>query len=182
VEWQSRKGDAGCFQRFVPKFSTQWYKASVDVTGRHLSGLLVLKTISDSTTRTVFTNEAGTTFFDFEFSPGTVKTNFALPQLNKGAVIKTLQNDLSLVLMKDLPAGELQTDKPRTRLKINRGKKTVYVYSDDSCSQLDRIEEEWGGKRRVEAKVFGQPGLAPDSIKIKHFNFAMEIDLRKLIQ
>src|SRR5258706_1999072 len=64
---QPVQGNASCLKKFRPVFHADWYNASVDVIGKHLSGLLLFKMMPDSSTRVVFTNEVGVTFFDFEF-------------------------------------------------------------------------------------------------------------------
>src|SRR5690349_10497852 len=63
------QADPACLAKFKPVFKSTWYNASIDVVGKHLSGLLLFKTMADSTMRVVFTNEVGITFFDFEFAP-----------------------------------------------------------------------------------------------------------------
>ena len=80
-----------------------------DVDGRvvlkkfHLSGLLFFKVMDDRSTRVVFQNEMGLTFFDFEWSPDdSFKVNQIIPQLDKDALVRTLQKDMNLLLMKNL--------------------------------------------------------------------------------
>ena len=182
--WKAASYDRDCFKRFVPDFQTQWYKAAVDVTGRHLSGLLLFKAFADSSIRVVFTSETGATFFDFEFGPHFSKVNFALPQINKGPVIRTLQNDLDLVLMRYErdPKAELLSDHSNKYLKVQRGKKAIYLVTSDNCLHLKSIWEEWGGKKKVEVTLSGYFGSVPDSISITHYNFNMQINLRKLRQ
>ena len=178
------KFDRDCFKRFVPDFRTQWYKATIDVTGKHFSGLLLFKSFGDSVTRVVFTSEAGTTFFDFEFGARRNKVNFILPQINKGPVIRTLQNDLYLVLMRYErdPKATLLVDQDSKYLQVPRGRKTIYLVTSDDCQHLKSIREEWGGKKKVEVTLGGYTAGVPDSISITHFNFNMQINLRKLQQ
>ena len=65
---QPAVADAGCIKKFKPVFQSDWYAASIDVVGKHLSGLLLFKSMPDSSMRVVFTNEAGIKFFDFGFA------------------------------------------------------------------------------------------------------------------
>lgn len=177
--------DRNCFRKFVPEFQTQWYTASVDVTGTHFSGLLLFKTLADNSVRIAFTSEAGTTFFDFEFVPDQEpRALFALPQMNRGPVIRTLLNDLELVLMKyeKDPHAELYEDEKSNYLKVPKGRKTIYLTATRDCLQLLSVRQEWGGKKKVEVAMTGYSANVPDSISIIHHNFNMQIKLRKLQQ
>src|SRR5688572_183404 len=81
-------------EKLRPAFGVGFYKTEVDVTGRHLSGILVVKKMPDNSMRVVFTNEAGPVYFDFSWSPtGDFKVESVMPQLDKKAVIKTLRKD-----------------------------------------------------------------------------------------
>src|SRR5207342_1911679 len=86
--------------RTLPKLdSSSLYKASIDVTGHHLSGLLVIKAMPDSSWRAVFTNEAGVTFVDLGFQKdGTYTVHHAIRQLNRRAVLTTLKKDFTLII------------------------------------------------------------------------------------
>src|SRR6188768_2754601 len=65
---QTTTVDTSCTDKIKPAhFSTAWYTTAVDVYGTHISGLLLIKNMPDSSIRVVFTNEAGITFFDFGF-------------------------------------------------------------------------------------------------------------------
>ncbi|HQY12763.1 MAG TPA: hypothetical protein PK133_11145, partial [Ferruginibacter sp.] len=76
------------------------YSTTVDVSGNHLSGLLLVKKMPDSSTRMVFSSEMGLSFFDFEFSAdGNFKVYSIIKKMNRKAVIKTLRHDFELVLM-----------------------------------------------------------------------------------
>src|SRR5258706_12358912 len=60
--------DVACANKIIPSsISTSWYQASIDVTNKHLSGLVLIKNMPDSSQRVVFTSEAGLTFFDSVF-------------------------------------------------------------------------------------------------------------------
>src|SRR5215207_2278735 len=83
-----------CIAKLTPfRLNTSWYHASVDVVGSHISGLLLIKHMPDSSMRVVFTNEAGVTFFDFGFNDGNFKVHNIIGQLNKKPVIQTLRKD-----------------------------------------------------------------------------------------
>src|SRR5688500_8330513 len=60
--------DQTCIEKLHPQLlSTTLFSASIDVVGKHLSGLLFIKAMPDQSHRVVFTSETGITFFDFEY-------------------------------------------------------------------------------------------------------------------
>ena len=79
---QKATGDVGCLEKFKPDFSNALYYTQVNVIGKHLSGLLLIKQMSDSNTRMVFSNEAGFKFFDFEFAAdGSFKVFYIIDEM-----------------------------------------------------------------------------------------------------
>src|ERR1700712_4842391 len=93
------QGDINCVQKFKPVFVSALYNTQVNVIGKHLSGLLLIKTMPDNSIRMVFSNEMGFKFFDFGFGADGKFTVFSIiKQMNKKAVIKTLQKDFELVM------------------------------------------------------------------------------------
>src|SRR5436190_13751389 len=96
-----------CLLPFKPVFTKALYTTTVDVVGKHLSGLLLVKAMPDSSTRLVFSNEMGFKYFDFEFSAaGDFKVYYILPQMDKAAVLTTLRKDFELLLMQHLDTGK----------------------------------------------------------------------------
>src|SRR3982750_2379721 len=94
--------EEGCIPKFKPDFQRAEYKIAADVIGKHISGLLLIKYMPDSSTRIVFTNEMGLSFFDFGFSGDTGFTVYHIvQQMNKPALIKTLRKDFALILFKN---------------------------------------------------------------------------------
>src|SRR5215471_538454 len=89
---QKTQEGVNCIQKFKPDFTNALYYAEVNVVGKHLSGLLLIKLMPDSSTRMVFSNEAGFKFFDFEFAKdGNFKVFYIIDQMNKKPVITTLR-------------------------------------------------------------------------------------------
>src|SRR5436190_6110153 len=67
-QMQTATSDPAILQKFKPTLGVALYNTTVDVAGNHLSGLLLIKKMPDSSTRMVFSNEMGLSFFDFEFA------------------------------------------------------------------------------------------------------------------
>jgi hypothetical protein len=77
-------GDVSCITKFKPAVTTVLYNTSVDAAGNHLSGLLIMKTMPDSSLRLVFSSETGFKFFDFEFSQRTFIVHYMILRMERG--------------------------------------------------------------------------------------------------
>jgi hypothetical protein len=178
---QKTTGDISCIQKFKPAFTSVLYSAAADVTGKHLSGLLLIKQMPDSSTRMVFSNEMGFTFFDFEFSKeGVFKVYKIIAQLNKKPVIKTLRKDFELILMQHLDNPSAYTLKDDKLLYVTFPQTTGFYYyiTDAGCEHLARLER--ASKRKVVVEVTMQNYIngVPDTIGISHKNFNFDIGLK----
>jgi hypothetical protein len=178
---------AATVSQYKPEFDKQLYRCIVD--GRavfkkfHLSGVLFFKKLDDGSTRAVFQNEMGFTFFDFEWDRNdSFKVNNIIPQLDKPAVIRTLSKDLNLLLMKRLNvASELafRGDKDiYHRFTLEKG----YAYYIENSARLVRIDNT--GKKtlvtRIELRGNQGPHELADSILFRHLKANFTIELNKI--
>ncbi|HRQ49943.1 MAG TPA: hypothetical protein PLR74_05370 [Agriterribacter sp.] len=171
-----------CVAVFKPSFTRVLYNAQVNVTGKYLSGLLLVKTMPDSSLRMVFSGEAGFTFFDFEFYGNEFRVHYIFSQMDKKPVIKTLRKDFELVLMQHLHAAGSYTLKENNRYYrvFPHGKDFYYYITDSACTTLLRMERGSRKKRVVEAVMQAGDDGMPDSIGIRHHNFSFDIGLKRL--
>ncbi|MFV0604374.1 MAG: hypothetical protein ACK5NK_00910 [Niabella sp.] len=176
-------GSADCMQQFKPNFKRALYRTTVDVAGNHLSGILLIKQMPDSTTRLLFTNEAGFKFFDFGFSKtGAFTVHAIIKKMDKKAVKKTLQKDFQLLLM-NFPQAYI---KPYT-FKGQQANEKYYAYQNGNdfyyyitninCKQLIRMERGSHTKKVVVANSSQLHNGLPDTLKIHHLNFNFDINL-----
>ncbi len=203
AHYGSLKADPDDTGRLLPgTFSPErsLYRCSVD--GRflfkrfHLSGLLLFKALEDSSTRVVFANESGLTFFDFGWSG---RDSFyvvrIIPQLDRRPVIKTLRKDLELILYKGLDrateqsfkntseanccgyAGNRRTERWH-RFRLEKG----YVYYVQVDSLLRRIETTNGSRPVTTIALAARPDtdLLSDSISVVHHRAHFTITAKKL--
>lgn len=179
---QKVEGVNNCISTFKPSFSRALYNTQVNVVGKHLSGLLIIKVMPDSSTRMVFTNEAGFKFFDFSFKGETFMVHYIFEQMNQKAVIKTLQKDFELILMQNLNAAEQYLLKNGNDYYhvFAKGKDHYYYITDSACATLTRMERGSSRKKVVEAVMKNYANGIPDSIGIKHNNFSFIIELKQL--
>jgi len=175
--------DAACANKMIPSsIATSWYQASIDVASKHLSGLVLIKYMPDSSQRIVFTSEAGVTFFDFGFKEPEKFTVYAIiNKLDRKPVIKTLQKDFELMLGVPFAQGGLQSWRTQDEIFFGVAQKkiTAYFIADKYCSSLRRLE--WGTKRKrkvsIEIKGAGYP--LPDTLHITHYTFSLKFRLTR---
>jgi|SRR5450432_293707 hypothetical protein len=182
---QRTPSDETCIEKFKPDFHHAEYKTSVDVIGKHISGLLLIKYMPDRSTRIVFTNEMGLSFFDFGFLPDSGFIVYHIvQQMNKPALIKTLRRDFELIMFRNMDhtksynlgdSGLVYHAYPQTS-GIN------YYITDDQCRELVKMQRSSNKKPIMEAVIYkGLPGDSPDSVSIRHLNFNFLISLKKII-
>jgi hypothetical protein len=177
-------GDVTKLQKFKPAFTVALYSTRVDVVGNHLSGLLLVKKMPDSSTRMVFSNEMGFKFFDFEFAAdGNFKVYSIVKQMNKTAVLKTLRKDFELILMNQLDSSNVDIRKDSSGLLyyiFPQEKGFNYYITDSAGNQLVRMER--ASKRKVVMEAITQNYIngIPDSIAISHKTFNFTIGLKRI--
>ena len=180
---QVATGDASVLKKFKPTFTVALYSTQVDVVGNHLSGLLIIKKMPDSSTRMVFSNEVGFKFFDFGFLPdGTFKVYSIIKKMNKSSVIKTLRHDFELILMEHLDDDNVSVRKENGLLYFIYPQTKGYNYyiTDSSGNKLIRMERASKKKIVVEAIMENYTNGIPDTIGISHKTFNFTIGLKRL--
>lgn len=180
---QSASADVNLLQKFKPAFTVALYNTTVDVVGNHLSGLLLIKKMPDSSTRMVFSNEMGFGFFDFEFAAdGNFKVYSIMKKLNKKSVIKTLQHDFELVLMNNLDNSKavVKTNEGLTYFIFPQTKGFKYYITNQIGDELVRMERASNKKTIVEAVMKNYQNGIPDTIGISHKTFEFNIGLKRI--
>ena len=183
---QQATGNSNCLEKFKPVFTRALYYTQVNVTGKHLSGLLLIKQMPDSSTRMVFSNEAGYKFFDFEYTQtGDFKVYQVIDQLDKKPVITTLRKDFELVMMHAnvMQNGFVKKDSSGLVYYGFPEKKGYnYYITDADCSKLVSMERASNRKAVVKAVMKDYRDGIPDTIGISHTGFQFDIGLKKLEQ
>ena len=182
-QMQSATANVNVLQKFKPAFTVALYNTTVDVMSNHLSGLLLIKKMPDSSTRVVFSNEMGLGFFDFEFTPdGSFKVYSIMKKLNKKSVIKTLQHDFELLLMNNLDNTKavVKTNEGLTYFIFPQSKGFNYYITNQSGDELVRMERASNKKIIVEAVMKNYINGIPDTIGISHKTFEFNIGLKRI--
>jgi hypothetical protein len=182
-QMQVATGDVNSLQKFKPSFTVALYNTKVDVVGNHLSGLLLIKRMPDSSIRMVFSNEVGFKFFDFEFSAGgNFKVYAVIKQMNKRSVLKTLRKDFELILMERLNSSEASVHSNNGLLYyvFPQTKGYNYYITDSTGNKLVRMERASNKKTVVEGIMENYINGIPDTIGISHKTFNFTIGLKRI--
>jgi len=180
---QPDTGDVTAIEKFRPDFKVALYKTEVEVVGHHLSGLLLIKTLPDSSVRMVFSNEMGFKFFDFAFEPdGSFKVFYVIKQMDKKPVITTLQKDFELVMMlKQNPkTASVLKDSADRYYVFPQQKGYNYYITNATGTELLRMERSSAKKPIVQAIMKNYINGIPDTIGITHKNFSFTISLKRI--
>ena len=183
MQMQSATADIKSLQKFKPAFTVALYNTTVDVVGNHLSGLLLIKKMPDSSTRMVFSSETGFTLFDFEFAAdGNFKVYSIIKKMNKRSVIKTLQHDFELVLMNrlDNSRASVRTQDGLLYFIFPQTKGFSYYITNAASDELVRMERASNKKTIVEAMMKNYINGIPDTIGISHKTFEFNIGLKRI--
>ena len=175
--------DPACVSRLAPVYtSTGWYHAGVDVMGRHISGLLLIKNMPDSSQRVVFTSEAGMTFFDLGFSKdGKFEVFNIIKQLDRTPVVRTLEKDFKLILGVPFKNASFKVSAKDDEVfyGVSQKNETAYFITTKDCASLRRLELGSDRKRKVIVQITGNGYPNPDQIKLLHSTFDMQINLTR---
>lgn len=182
-QMETATGNIGGLAKFKPAFSVALYKAQIDVVGNHLSGLLLIKKMQDSSIRMVFSNEMGFKFFDFEFTADrNFKVYSIVKQMNKKAVLKTLRKDFELILMDglDSPDVSVRTSNGLIYYVFPQTKGYNYYITDSARGNLVGMERASNRKTVVQAIMKNYINGIPDTIGISHKTFNFTIGLKRI--
>lgn len=182
---QQATGNIAGIEKFKPNFTSILYAANIEVVGHHLSGMLLIKKMPDSSIRIVFSNEMGFTFFDFEFGAnGNFKIYSIIKKLNKKAVIKTLRKDFELILMQsfNFSAGSLKKSGGELYHVFPQKKGFNYYITDSLGTKLLCMERASKRAPVTIATMENYVAGVPDTIGIRHTKFDFTIGLKRIIR
>lgn len=173
----------GCGDHIRPSPpSTAWFDASIEVSGHHFSGLMLIKLMPDSSHRIVFTTETGFTLFDFALSrKGDFEKKYILSRLDRRPVVNTLRDDLILALGLPFDGRETIWFRENEWYFQRRHGRTLYYYiADHECTRLRRLESGTRRKRMVSVEFSGEAWPTPSEVVIRHHTFPMVMILKKM--
>ena len=155
------------------------YKAKIDVYGNNFGGILIIKKLSKSKHRVVFTTEFGNRLFDFLFEENTVKKNFVVEEMDKKMIVNTLQKDFKLLINEENKILEQYVSDEYLVYKSSLDKRSNFYFINKKTHTLDKIVNATKTKEKVEIKFKNNDIEAINSIIISHKNIKLTIELER---
>lgn len=169
---------------FGDHFNSFLFKTNIRIYGKDFSGLLVTKQLKPDDYRVIFTTELGMKLFDFEFTDSAFTVQYCVPQFNRPALLKTIQQDISILLMSKINSRPLQqyTDRENkyTVYKQTDEKFGNYYFWDKNKNQLAKIEHAKGFRKKTTFTLDNYLDDIPGMIQIQHHDIKLKIELALL--
>ncbi|MBN2275256.1 MAG: hypothetical protein JXR41_12275 [Bacteroidales bacterium] len=162
------------------------YKANVDFYRNHFSGLMVIKPVSDESHRVLFITELGIKIFDLElFRNGDYNLHYCLDALNKKSVVRTLKNDLALMIYhrpdkdKNMKA-YVNPLNDRIIFRQRTGLGARYYFKRADRTNADTIIQTSCTGKKVNLQFYGMTDNLIDSVMISHYKLKLDIHITAL--
>lgn len=158
------------------------YKCQMEVYGNDISGILIVKKISETSHRVVMTSDFGNKMIDFEISESDFKLNYVLEDLNKKMVINFLKNDFQELLKKKYYVLEsFENDDSKIYLS-NIDKKQYYLFFDKNSSLLKQIIYTQNKKEKINFTFEAKKPTFAETIHLEHKDFRIDIKLFQITE
>lgn len=155
--------------------------STIDVMKNHFSGLMVIKSLPDSSYRVVFLTEVGLKIFDMEFVPGeAVKVHYFMDALNKKILITTLSADLKLLLIQLEEDGKtIEYDSSSSKKMIRYKYKCTRDYYEIAAltGKPARAYRVSGISKKARVDYYSSDGVQIDSVNIVHYHLDLRIGM-----
>lgn len=169
---------------FGDNFNSFLFKTNITVYGKDFSGLLVTKQMSPQDYRVIFTTELGMKLFDFEFKDTAFTLHYCVPQFNKPKLLKTIQQDIEMLLMNNLSEKHFETyTDPKDLFVIHKLKTDNaynYYFTEKATQHLVKIEHSKKHTKKIIFTLNNYINDFPNNILIKHYNIKLKIELNLL--
>ncbi|KNB61939.1 hypothetical protein [Chryseobacterium sp. Hurlbut01] len=158
------------------------YKCQMDIYKNDVSGILIIKKISESTHRVVMTSDFGNKMIDFEISENDFKLNYVLPDLDKKMVINFLKNDFQKLLKRKFIVKEsFENNNSNIYLSENK-KNTYYLFFNKETNLLKQIIYTQNNKEKIDFSFEAKKPTFAETIEIQHKDFKINIKLFQITE
>lgn len=158
------------------------YKCQMDIYKNHISGILIIKKISDTTHRVVMTSDFGNKMIDFEISENDFKLNYVLADLDKKMVINFLKNDFQELLRQKYPVAESFEDEKFSIFRSEVDKKNYYLFFNKENSLLTKIVYTKNNKEKINFSFEAKKPTFAEMINLEHKDFKINIKLFQITE
>ncbi len=158
------------------------YKCQMEVYGNDISGILIVKKISETSHRVVMTSDFGNKMIDFEISEDDFKLNYVLADLDKKMVINFLKNDFRELLRRKYPVAESFENEKSNIVRSEWGKKNYYLSFNKENSLLTNIVYTQNKKEKINFTFEAKKPTFAETIHLEHEDFKIDIKLFQITE
>ncbi len=156
------------------------YKANIEVYGKHLGGLMIIKKTANKHHRVVFATEFGSKILDMELINDTFKINFVLDELNKKIILNTLKKDFKILLQENHSIEKTYSNDGAIVYQSQVDKRTNFFFVNDCSRELKKIVNTSKTKEKVVVTFDTIEKSLAKEVSINHKNIKLKIELRHL--
>ena len=155
------------------------YSGKIEAYGNSLSGILVVKKISDSQKRVALLSDFGNTLMDFKIENGEVEVNYILDDLNKKIIVKKLKKYFELLVNSNYQVEAIYKKDGNKIYTSELQSKRVKLY-ENASSTIQQVKQVSRLKEKVKIEYYSTSDIA-DSIHFKsnEIPFEMKFQLRE---
>jgi hypothetical protein len=158
------------------------YKCQMEVYGNDISGILIIKKISETAHRVVMTSDFGNKMIDFEISENDFKLNYVLADLDKKKVINFLKNDFQELLRQKYQVAESFENENSNIFRSELNKKNYYLYFNKENSLLTQIVYTKKRKEKINFSFEAKKPTFAETIRLEHKDFKIDIKLFQITE
>ncbi len=159
------------------------YKADITFYKNNFGGLLIIKKIEEESYRIALTTQFGLKIFDFELTQGKLTVVFCIDQLNKNLIIKTFEEDFSLLLIQQDFEKLIELKNPEKQQKIwelKSGKVSTYYIQNNESMSIDNIIKSKRNSEKISVGLHNYNNDLPGEINLEHNNIKLKMNLKLL--
>ncbi|KPE51318.1 hypothetical protein [Chryseobacterium indologenes] len=158
------------------------YKCQMDIYKNHVSGILIIKKLDETTHRVAMTSDFGNKLIDFEISENDFKLNYVLPDLDKKIVINFLKNDFRELLRKQYPVNETFENDHSKIFLSKMDHKAYYLFFGKENGLLKQIVYTKNNKEKIDFTFDAKKHIFADSLNLQHKDFKINIKLYQITE
>ncbi|MCJ8154448.1 hypothetical protein MKJ01_11810 [Chryseobacterium sp. SSA4.19] len=168
--------------RYFSSHEDYVYKCQMDIYQNHVSGILIIKKINETTHRVVLTSDFGNKLIDFEISETDFKLNYVLPDLDKKIVINFLKDDFQQLLKQTYSVTESFENQNSKIYLLKIDKKAYYLFFNKENGLLKQIIYTKNKKEKIDFTFEAKKNNFADSLNLQHKDFKINIKLFQITE
>jgi len=163
---------------YFKRLDSYLFKSSISIYSHELSGILVIKKLSDTSCRIAFTTEFGNTLLDMTLTQTGYEKHFAIKKLDRKIILKTLAKDIRALTANALKVEKTFRQEEKKVLMGSLNKFQLYYFFNDN--QLEEIVKTTKNNEKLKIQFSFNEGGTLNLINLAHEDIALNIQLRPI--